>query len=134
MRCTLYGRVQLMASPNKRKFSQGTLNFGSKAPRTVAGASAGGEPMPRECKWDTRGDPVKSVLVRTRGTRLNEMCLPCTSTRVGAFDFDSTLVETKSGAKWPASADDWRLFNAHVTPQLQRLHDEGYRFVCSARV
>ncbi|GBF92780.1 bifunctional polynucleotide phosphatase kinase [Raphidocelis subcapitata] len=52
---------------------------------------------------------------------------PCE--KIAAFDLDGTLVNVKSGAKWPKSADDWKPFNKHVAKKLQELSEEGYKIV-----
>lgn len=39
---------------------------------------------------------------------------------VYAFDMDGTLITTKSGAKFPKTADDWQLWHPTVTSVLQK--------------
>jgi bifunctional polynucleotide phosphatase/kinase len=47
-------------------------------------------------------------------------------TKIAAFDFDSTLIKTKSGNKFARGADDWTWWHASVPGRLKQLHDEGY--------
>ncbi|KAL3494656.1 polynucleotide kinase 3 phosphatase-domain-containing protein [Aspergillus germanicus] len=46
--------------------------------------------------------------------------------KIAAFDFDSTLVSTASGNKFPKNADDWKWWNPSVPSKLQSLHSDGY--------
>jgi bifunctional polynucleotide phosphatase/kinase len=47
-------------------------------------------------------------------------------TKIAAFDFDSTLIKTKSGNKFARGADDWTWWHASVPGRLKQLHDDGY--------
>ena len=47
--------------------------------------------------------------------------------KLACFDFDETLVKTKSGGTVARSADDWKPWNPHVLLKLQELHDKGFR-------
>ncbi|CAN8071963.1 unnamed protein product [Agarophyton chilense] len=49
--------------------------------------------------------------------------------KVAAFDLDSTIITTKSRAKFPKSPNDWRLLNAQVQPLITALADDGYLLV-----
>lgn len=51
--------------------------------------------------------------------------LPAT-TRVAAFDFDSTLIKTASGKIFSRSADDWKWWHSSVPGRLKELHNDGY--------
>lgn len=52
------------------------------------------------------------------------------SIKIAAFDFDGTLVDTKSGKTFPINAHDWKLKNNSLPGKIKRLvNDEGYRFV-----
>ena len=42
---------------------------------------------------------------------------------------DSTLVEPKSGAKFPKDADDWKYWHESVPKKLKQLYEEGYKVV-----
>lgn len=48
---------------------------------------------------------------------------------VAAFDFDGTLVETKSGLKFAQDSNDWRLLDKSLPKRLAKLTEDGYRFV-----
>ncbi|KAL4881478.1 polynucleotide kinase 3 phosphatase-domain-containing protein [Aspergillus karnatakaensis] len=45
--------------------------------------------------------------------------------RVAAFDFDSTLVSTKSGNKYAKDADDWKWWDEIVPHKLRQLYKDG---------
>ena len=47
--------------------------------------------------------------------------------KLACFDFDETLVKTKSGGTIPKGADDWKPWGPKVLLKLQELHDEGFR-------
>ncbi|KAI5307105.1 hypothetical protein KEM56_004449 [Ascosphaera pollenicola] len=46
--------------------------------------------------------------------------------RIVAFDFDGTLVRTKSGFKYARSGDDWTWWSPSIPSRLQELHRHGY--------
>lgn len=46
--------------------------------------------------------------------------------KVAIFDFDSTLIKTKSGNKFARDSSDWQWWHASVPTTLQKLHSEGY--------
>ena len=49
--------------------------------------------------------------------------------RIAAFDFDDTLVSTRSGRKFPQDGADWTLWHPKVAASLKQLHEDGYRVV-----
>lgn len=49
--------------------------------------------------------------------------------KIAAFDFDDTLVTTKSGLKFARSEDDWKWWHPTVPTQLTELDNEGYAIV-----
>lgn len=49
--------------------------------------------------------------------------------KVAAFDFDDTLITTKSGNKFARGPDDWKWWNAAVPTQLKKLDAQGYAIV-----
>ncbi|KAK3074794.1 DNA kinase/phosphatase Pnk1 [Teratosphaeriaceae sp. CCFEE 6253] len=49
--------------------------------------------------------------------------------KIAAFDFDDTLVTTKSGNKFSRGPDDWRWWHSTVPARLKQLHDDGYAIV-----
>lgn len=51
------------------------------------------------------------------------------SLKIAAFDLDSTLITTRSRAKFPKSPTDWRLLNSRVAPNIASLAEQGYIFV-----
>jgi bifunctional polynucleotide phosphatase/kinase len=52
-----------------------------------------------------------------------------TSQLIAAFDFDGTLVTPKSGNKYPIDANDWKLIDKSLPKRIEKLIDNGYRFV-----
>jgi hypothetical protein len=127
MRTALFSAHLMTEHKRKAQASIGAFFSGAtnsaaasnKVPRT---ASSGG----KKSEWLKRGEPL-SVMVRTRGKLVGDPLETSSSTRVAAFDFDSTLVETRTGSPFARDADDWRVFNEHVQPKLKQLHAEGYR-------
>ena len=49
--------------------------------------------------------------------------------KIAAFDFDDTLIATKSGLKFARGENDWRWWHASVPGRLKQLHAEGYALV-----
>jgi bifunctional polynucleotide phosphatase/kinase len=46
--------------------------------------------------------------------------------KIAAFDFDDTLITTKSGLKFAKGEDDWKWWHASVPAKLKALDDEGW--------
>lgn len=59
--------------------------------------------------------------------RLSEIQTPVN--RVVAFDFDGTLVNTKSGAKFAKNEYDWQLLSLSLPTEIRKLQLEGAAFV-----
>jgi len=49
--------------------------------------------------------------------------------KVLGFDMDSTLIEPKSGAKWPKSRVDWKWWKSVVPTRLKEWYNKGYKIV-----
>lgn len=49
--------------------------------------------------------------------------------KVAAFDMDSTLITTKTRAKFPKSPGDWRLLNSKIAVNFLKLASEGFTCV-----
>ena len=49
--------------------------------------------------------------------------------KVAAFDFDDTLITTKSGFKFSTGPEDWKWWHATVPARLKELEAEGYAVV-----
>lgn len=45
---------------------------------------------------------------------------------MAAFDLDSTIITTSTGAKFPKYASDWRFLNMRVRSMIRSKHEEGY--------
>jgi len=48
--------------------------------------------------------------------------VPNNNKKILSFDLDSTLIETKSGDKFPRDANDWIFMYPNIKSELQRLH------------
>lgn len=60
----------------------------------------------------------------------NAHTLPRTKpVKIAAFDFDDTLIATKSGLKFARGEDDWRWWHQSVPTRLKQLHAEGFALV-----
>ncbi|KAI4807134.1 PNK3P-domain-containing protein [Aureobasidium sp. EXF-8845] len=46
--------------------------------------------------------------------------------KIAAFDFDSTLVDAKSGKTFARDADDWKWWHPQVPSKLKQLAEDGY--------
>jgi bifunctional polynucleotide phosphatase/kinase len=49
--------------------------------------------------------------------------------KIGAFDIDGTLIVTRSGRRFPADANDWRMRYGDSPRRLGELVDAGYRIM-----
>jgi bifunctional polynucleotide phosphatase/kinase len=49
--------------------------------------------------------------------------------KIAGFDFDFTLVKTKSGKKFPIDENDWELLDSSVLSKLSQLSKNGYSLV-----
>lgn len=49
--------------------------------------------------------------------------------KIAAFDFDGTLIKTKSGNAFARGADDWQWWDSSVPSKLRQLHADGYAVV-----
>ncbi|VVU95764.1 Polynucleotide kinase 3 phosphatase [seawater metagenome] len=49
--------------------------------------------------------------------------------KIAGFDFDFTLVKTKSNAKFPKNENDWIVWDKSILPELKKLVSEGYQLV-----
>lgn len=79
--------------------------------------------------WDTQGKGV--MIYEPTAWKLDDYMLlrKPDALKIAAFDLDSTLITTRSRAKFPKSATDWRLLNSRVAPNLAALQEQGYIFV-----
>lgn len=48
---------------------------------------------------------------------------------IAAFDYDNTIIKTKSGKVFPVNRDDWKLFDDTFPVLISKLVNSGYRFV-----
>ncbi|KXL43394.1 MAG: hypothetical protein FE78DRAFT_152389 [Acidomyces sp. 'richmondensis'] len=49
--------------------------------------------------------------------------------KIAAFDFDDTLISTKSGNKFARGADDWKWWHPTVPGRLKQLDSDGYAVI-----
>lgn len=76
---------------------------------------------------------------RNHGTHLITNCPPQldinrylhtqNTVKVAAFDFDGTLVDTKSGSTFPTDYKDWRWWSKDVKNKLEKLKDDKYLII-----
>ncbi|MCJ1485322.1 hypothetical protein MMC06_005496 [Schaereria dolodes] len=86
---------------------------------------------PEQITWRILKD---SLLVGKYDPNAVSSALPDTSTnlkrtKIAAFDFDSTLIQTSSGNVFGKSAADWRWWHVCVPGALKKLYDEGFLIV-----
>ncbi|KAI0562234.1 Polynucleotide kinase 3 phosphatase [Gracilaria domingensis] len=119
--------TQQSLQTNKR-LRQSTLNALAKiAEGSDSKRSRRSEPL-RDGTWL---DSVKG-LMRYEPTSWKDENSPfrkANPLKVAAFDLDSTIITTKSRAKFPKSPNDWRLLNAQVQPMISALADDDYLLV-----
>ncbi|OTF71427.1 bifunctional polynucleotide phosphatase/kinase-like protein, partial [Euroglyphus maynei] len=54
----------------------------------------------------------------------------CSSDKIAGFDFDFTLIVTKSGKSFPIDINDWKLFDQRLAEYIRTIvTEQGYRFV-----
>lgn len=51
------------------------------------------------------------------------------SSKIMAFDLDSTLIVTKSGNRFPKNFSDWKIISPDLIPAIKKLSSEGYCLV-----
>ncbi|EMC97501.1 hypothetical protein BAUCODRAFT_33217 [Baudoinia panamericana UAMH 10762] len=61
--------------------------------------------------------------------RYNERPTISKLVKIAAFDFDDTLVMTKSKNRFARGADDWQWWHTTVPSRLKKLHQDGYVIV-----
>eukprot|EP00171_Calliarthron_tuberculosum_P006593 IDg6593t1 len=101
-----------------KRMRQSTLSFGkpSDAAASAADAPAG------TALWRT---VAPSVMVFETEDWHSKATSDSKSRAVAAFDMDSTLIKTKSGAKFARHATDLVLWSADVLPKLRQCADDG---------
>ena len=60
---------------------------------------------------------------------MDELIIPphTIKNKIAAFDLDYTLIQTKSGRRFPKDKDDWKLMFPNISDKLKKL--EGYSIV-----
>lgn len=53
----------------------------------------------------------------------------CILFQIAGFDLDGTLIITKSGARFPKDAEDWRFAFPEVPKKLRAFHTDKYKIV-----
>lgn len=46
--------------------------------------------------------------------------------KIAMYDLDGTLIEPKSGAKFPKDGGDWKWWHAKVKPKLAEAYEQGF--------
>ncbi|KAJ9108508.1 hypothetical protein QFC20_003414 [Naganishia adeliensis] len=49
--------------------------------------------------------------------------------KIAMYDLDGTLIQPKSGAKFPKDAGDWRWWHGKVKPKLAEAHEQDFHLV-----
>ena len=62
---------------------------------------------------------------------MDELIIPphTIKNKIAAFDLDYTLIQTKSGRRFPKDKDDWKLMYSNVQNKLTELYKEGYSII-----
>lgn len=81
---------------------------------------------PEKCTFNTLHD---SLLIARYSDPASTATAAQKPLKIAIFDFDSTLITTKSGLKFPRDADDWKWWHASVPARLNELHGEGFAIV-----
>jgi len=87
---------------------------------------AKGETNVFNLKWYEHGEPLSKGVIPL--IYLYDDTLPGCS-KIASFDMDSTLIEVKSGAKFPKNHEDWIWWHENVPKKLADLHKNGYRLI-----
>lgn len=77
-------------------------------------------------KWYEHGEPLSKGVIPL--IYLYGASLPGSS-KIAAFDMDSTLISVKSGAKFAKNHEDWIWWHERVPKKLAELHQNGYRLI-----
>lgn len=115
----------------RKRLRQGTLNSLAQIPE--------GSDLKRNRKSNIPTKPPGSWSDQVKGLMLFEPHLwkqqntilgkQATTVKIAAFDLDSTIITTKTRAKFPKSPNDWRLLNARVLPMFLSLVEQDYVIV-----
>lgn len=70
-------------------------------------------------------DTLHGSLLRARYHNAHTVAAPRPA-KVAAFDFDDTLIKTKSGNVFARGSDDWKWWHSSVPSKLRQLAAEGY--------
>lgn len=79
---------------------------------------------PEKITFDTRHDTL--LVARYEGATSAIRPKPL---KIAAFDFDGTLIATKSGNAFAKGADDWKWWHAGVPSKLKQLNEDGYAVI-----
>jgi bifunctional polynucleotide phosphatase/kinase len=113
------GDKSISPPPNKRKLTTTTTN---KAVADFFKPASAKEPE------KTAFRVLHETLINARYESANTVSRT-KPVKIAAFDFDDTLIATKSGLKFARGEDDWRWWHPSVPARLQQLHAEGFAIV-----
>lgn len=114
----------------RKRMRQGTLNSLAGIPEGSDAKRSRRDAVSDMC--GTWNEEVKGLMLfqpsswKSPNTILGKQT---TLIRIAAFDLDTTLITTKTRAKFPKSANDWRLLNNQVTRSFSELSAQGYVLV-----
>ncbi|KIW05210.1 polynucleotide kinase 3'-phosphatase [Verruconis gallopava] len=80
---------------------------------------------PEKVSWKIRDGSL--ITARYYGSKERPQPIEQSQKRkIAAFDFDSTLIMTKSGNRFAKDASDWQWWHSSVPAKLRKMHEEGY--------
>ncbi|KAF2161595.1 hypothetical protein M409DRAFT_58988 [Zasmidium cellare ATCC 36951] len=109
--------------PTKRKVTATTTN---KAVSNFFKPASEKEKQPEKVKFQILHD---TLLVGRYEDGSSARTTKPKPVKVAAFDFDDTLIKTKSGNVFARGADDWQWWHATIPGKLKQLDADGYAVV-----
>jgi bifunctional polynucleotide phosphatase/kinase len=109
--------LEVPAKAAKKGFGQAAPTSRASTTAPAGGANTDG-PM-RDLAWKPHSLGLLVLVSRSMAP----------STKVAAFDMDSTLIQPKSNSKFPTNRADWKWLSPNVPSRLKQLHDSGYKIV-----
>ncbi|KAI9888560.1 MAG: hypothetical protein M1814_006801 [Vezdaea aestivalis] len=82
---------------------------------------------PGKTQWATISQSL--LIVRHDGQARHPFPSRLSKAKIAAFDFDGTLVSTKSGKTHSSQSDDWAWWRPEVPAVLEQLHEDGFHVI-----
>ena len=113
--------VRAISPPAVKRKVQSTTNQKQVASFFTPASQKG----PQRITWRTVADSL--LVAKYQPQRVQEDAQQFPKRRkIAAFDLDSTLIVCSSGKKFSRDAHDWKWWDACVSGELRKLHDDGY--------